>query len=75
LAIWYIFGHLVYFVDIWYILWPFGTFCGQLVYVVAIRYFYGYMYLWYIFYRFGILYQEKSGNPASVRSFFTIKSN
>jgi hypothetical protein len=25
--------HLVYFVDIWYILWPVGTFCGHLVYV------------------------------------------
>jgi hypothetical protein len=30
-------------------------FYGHLVYFVAI---------WYIFYRFGMLYQEKSGNPA-----------
>jgi hypothetical protein len=33
---------------------PFVTFCGQLVY---------FMVIWYIFSRFGILYQEKSGNP------------
>jgi hypothetical protein len=33
LAIWYIFGHLVYF-------WSFGIFCGGLVYFVVI---------WYIF--------------------------
>jgi hypothetical protein len=32
---------------IWYILWPFGN--------VAV--------IWYIFLRFGILCQEKSGNP------------
>jgi hypothetical protein len=37
-----------YFTVIWYILWPFGN-------VVVI---------WYIFPRFGILRQEKSGNPA-----------
>jgi hypothetical protein len=41
------YGHLKYFTGIWYILWPFGN-------VVAI---------WYIFPRFGILCQEKSGNP------------
>jgi hypothetical protein len=35
---------------IWYNLWPFGN-------VVAI---------WYIFPRFGILCQEKSGNPEFV---------
>jgi hypothetical protein len=39
--------HLVYFTDIYYILWPFGTFYGCLVY----------------FSRFGMLYKEKSGNP------------
>jgi hypothetical protein len=39
--------HLVYFTDIWYILWAFGIFYGRLV----------------DFFRFGILYQEKSGNP------------
>jgi hypothetical protein len=42
----------------WYIMWPFGLhyghFYGYLVYFVAI---------WYIFPRFGVLYQEKSGNP------------
>jgi hypothetical protein len=36
-----------YFTAIWYILMPFGMFCGNLVY----------------FSRFGMLYQEKSGNP------------
>jgi hypothetical protein len=41
------YGYLEYFTVIWYILWPFGN-------VVVI---------WYIFPRFGILCQEKSGNP------------
>jgi hypothetical protein len=47
-------GHLVYFVAIWYILRPYGIFCGHLVY---------FMVIWHIFPRFGMLYQEKSGNP------------
>jgi hypothetical protein len=55
-SLWNILRHLVYFVAFWYILWPFGIFCGHLVYVF-------YDYLVY-FSRFGILYQEKSGNPA-----------
>jgi hypothetical protein len=50
----YFIEHLVYFADIWYILWYFGIFCGSLVYFVVI---------WYILSRFGMLYQEKSGNP------------
>jgi hypothetical protein len=50
----YFCGHLVYFVVIWYISWPFGIFRGHLVYFVVI---------WYISPHFGILYQEKSGNP------------
>jgi hypothetical protein len=33
----------------------FGVFCGHLVY---------FMVIWYIFSRFGMLHQEKSGNPA-----------
>jgi hypothetical protein len=41
------YGHLEYFTVIWYSLWPFGN-------VVVI---------WYIFPCFGILCQEKSGNP------------
>jgi hypothetical protein len=32
-----LYGHLVYFVTIWYILWPFGIFCGQFEYFMAIR--------------------------------------
>jgi hypothetical protein len=43
------YGHLGYFTDIWNILLPFGTFCVHLVH----------------FSGFGIMYQEKSGNPAS----------
>jgi hypothetical protein len=39
------YGHLVYFVAIWYILWLFGIFCGHLVYFVA---------NWYILWLFGI---------------------
>jgi hypothetical protein len=47
----YIFyGHLEYFMEIWDIIWPFGTFCIRLVH----------------FSGFGIMYQEKSGNPAPV---------
>jgi hypothetical protein len=46
-------GHLVYYSAIWYILWPSGIYCGHLVYFMVI-----------CFHRFGLLYQEKSGNPA-----------
>jgi hypothetical protein len=42
------YDHLVYFTAIGNILWPFGHL----------------MVIWYISSRFGILYQEKSGNPA-----------
>jgi hypothetical protein len=45
---------LVYFIDIWYILWIFGIFGGSWVYFAVI---------WYIFSHFGILHQEQSGNP------------
>jgi hypothetical protein len=38
----------------WYILWPFGLFRGYCVYITAI---------WYIFPRFGILYQGITGDP------------
>jgi hypothetical protein len=41
-------GHLVNYPAIWHILWPFGIFYPVLVH----------------FTRFGMLYQEKSGNPA-----------
>jgi hypothetical protein len=36
-----------YLTAIWHILWPFCNFLA----------------IWYIFPRFGVLYQEKSGNP------------
>jgi hypothetical protein len=40
------YSHCVYFTAKWYILWPYSSFCGHLVY----------------FRRFGKLYREKSGN-------------
>jgi hypothetical protein len=46
------YGHLEYFMAIWNILWPFGNF------VVILD----------IFPRFGILCQEKSGNPGLINS-------
>jgi hypothetical protein len=49
------YGHLVYFMAIWYILWPFGIFYGHLVYLFVI---------WCIFpVLVHMLYIEKSGNP------------
>jgi hypothetical protein len=54
-------GHLVYFTDIWYNLWPFGIIYGHLVYLLVI---------WYIFPRFGKYYREKAGNPGSEGSFY-----
>jgi hypothetical protein len=47
---------LVYLMAIWYILLSIGKFNGRLLHFVVI---------WYIFSRFGILYQEKSGNPGA----------
>jgi hypothetical protein len=41
------YDHLVYFMPILYVLWTFGVFYGYFVY----------------FSRFGMLYQEKAGNP------------
>jgi hypothetical protein len=46
---------LVYFMTIWSILLPLEILYGHLAYFAVI---------WYIFPRFGILCQEKSGNPA-----------
>jgi hypothetical protein len=45
---------LVYFMASWNILIRFGKFYGHLVHFV---------FFWYIFLIFGIMYQEKSGNP------------
>jgi hypothetical protein len=53
---------LVYFMDIWSILRPFYIFYAHLIYFMPIVIFYGNL---VYFPRFGILYQEKSGNPAS----------
>jgi hypothetical protein len=38
-------GTYVYFMAIWYIMWPFGLLCGLLVYYVA---------FWYILWSFGV---------------------
>jgi hypothetical protein len=55
----------VYFWDIWSISQPFCLIYGNLVNFVVI---------WYIFPRFGMLYQEKSGNPGTfVSSLFVYK--
>jgi hypothetical protein len=43
-----LYGHLVYFTANREILWPFGTFCGHLIFPPPL---------------FGILYKENSGNP------------
>jgi hypothetical protein len=48
------YDHLVYFVAFWVCI-----FCGHSLYSMVI---------WYIFPRFGMLHQEKSGNPAYVSS-------
>jgi hypothetical protein len=40
------YGHLEYFMTIWYVSWPFCIFCGHLVFFPC----------------FGMLYQEKSAN-------------
>jgi hypothetical protein len=44
------YDHLVYFMAIGNTLWPIGIFCGHLVYFPC----------------FGMLYEEKSGNPETV---------
>jgi hypothetical protein len=45
------------------------TFCGQLAYLLPFGIFCGhlvnFMVIWYVFPRFGMLYNEKSGKPAS----------
>jgi hypothetical protein len=48
------YGQLVLVKSIWYVLWPFGKFYSYFVYI----------------YRFGMLYPEKSGNPAPVQTIF-----
>jgi hypothetical protein len=49
---------LVYFMAVWYILRPFGTFCGHLIYI-----FYGY--LAYVFQFWYVAPRKKSGIPVS----------
>jgi hypothetical protein len=47
----------------------FGIFCGHLVYLIG-----NVVIIWSIFHRFGILCQEKSGNPARGSHFFSLGS-
>jgi hypothetical protein len=47
----------------WYILWTLGPFYGLLLHFMDTWYV-QFVVIWYIFPRFGILYEEKSGNPA-----------
>jgi hypothetical protein len=77
---------LVYYVAIWYIMWPFGILCGHLVYYVAIWYImwpFGILHMWpfgifcghlVYFSRFGKLYQEKYGDPVQDVDFLVQKS-
>jgi hypothetical protein len=48
------FGNLVTFPTFGHISWPFVIFNGNLVHFLVI---------WYIFLRFGMFYEVKSGNP------------
>jgi hypothetical protein len=45
----------MYFMAIWSVVRTIDIFCGHLVYFTVI---------WYTYYRLGMLYQDKSGNPA-----------
>jgi hypothetical protein len=55
------YGHLIYFKALWYAY----TYYSQLVF----------LWLFGIFYLFGMLYQEKSGNPDYLSSFQKAASN
>jgi hypothetical protein len=49
------YGRLVYFTAIWNMLWQFGIFCGHsAIFITPILVYFS---------RFGMLCQEKSGNP------------
>jgi hypothetical protein len=50
----------IYFIATWNILWRFRVFYGDLGYFMTIWYI---LYLFGTFFVFGIMYQEKSGNP------------
>jgi hypothetical protein len=56
---------LVYFMESW----PRYIVYGQLVYAFYAHLAY-FMVIWYIFPQFGILYQEKSGNPGNTSTSF-----
>jgi hypothetical protein len=46
----------------WYMLWPFGIF--KTVWCILRPFFVNFVVIWYTFIFFGMLYEEKSGNPA-----------
>jgi hypothetical protein len=80
MVIWYILwlfgtfdGYLVHFMVIWYILWLCGTFYGYLVHFMVI--WYTFWFIWCIFPRFGMLSQEKSGNPVFSTAFRPIATD
>jgi hypothetical protein len=52
----------IYFMAIWNFLWRFGIFNDHFVFI------------WYIFSGFGIMYQEKSGNPGDEHTNVSVTS-
>jgi hypothetical protein len=54
------YGHLVYCTAIRSIVRPLGLLYGHLIYFIAV---------WYIFFRFGMLCHENSGNPDKYRPY------
>jgi hypothetical protein len=69
---------LVYFMVIWNILWQFGIFYGHLEHFNAIWNilwpFGNVVVIWYIFPRFGVLSDDKSGNPGRNKKMINIKA-
>jgi hypothetical protein len=61
------YSNLIYFTAIWSILQPFGLFYSHLIFLQPLGMFYGHLVyivvIWCICSRFGMLHQEKSGNP------------
>jgi hypothetical protein len=60
-----LYGHFVYCTTTWYIVWPFGIFCGHLVYFVAIWvYFMAIRYILWSFWRmFWYVVPRKTWQP------------
>jgi hypothetical protein len=56
-------GRWVYFMDIWFILWTFGVFCGNLVCIFYEHLVY-FVVIWYIYPFLVRCTKKESGNPA-----------